>query len=66
MAGLCSGTLPAPEGSDRLIFKKHMASWIGRFFADVERAESADFYRSVGLLGRTLIALETEAFALPS
>lgn len=66
MAGLCSGTLPAPEGSDRLIFKKHMASWIGRFFADVERAESADFYRSVALLGRTLIALETEAFALPS
>ena len=66
MAGLCSGTLPAPEGSDRVIFEKHMAPWIGRFFADVERAEAADFYRSVGLLGRTLIALETEAFALPS
>ena len=66
MAGLCSGALPAPEGSDRVIFEKHMAPWIGRFFADIERAEAADFYRSVGLLGRTLIALETEAFALPS
>ena len=66
MAGLCSGALPAPEGSDRVIFENHMASWIGRFFADVERAEAAEFYRSVGLLGRTLIALETEAFALPS
>jgi TorA maturation chaperone TorD len=66
MAGLCSGALPAPAGSDRIIFEKHMAPWIGRFFADVERAEAADFYRSVGSLGRTLIALETEAFALPS
>ena len=66
MAGLASGELPAPAGSDRTIFEKHMAPWIGRFFADVERAEAADFYRSVGLLGRTLIALETEAFALPS
>ena len=66
MAGLCSGALPAPEGADRTIFEKHMAPWIGRFFADLERAEAAEFYRSVGLLGRTLIALETEAFALPS
>ncbi|MGN6572892.1 MAG: Cro/CI family transcriptional regulator [Pseudolabrys sp.] len=66
MAGLCSGALPAPEGSDRIIFEKHMAPWIGRFFADIERAEAANFYRSVGLLGRTLIALETEAFAMPS
>jgi TorA maturation chaperone TorD len=66
MAGLCSGALDAPEGSDRIVFENHMAPWIGRFFADVERAEAADFYRSVGLLGRTLIALEAEAFALPS
>ena len=66
MAGLCSGALPALEGSDRVIFEKHMAPWIGRFFADVERADASDFYRSVGLLGRTLIALEAEAFALPS
>jgi TorA maturation chaperone TorD len=66
MAGLCSGAWPAPKDSDRVVFEKHMAPWMGRFFADVERAEAADFYRSVGLLGRTLIALETEAFALPS
>jgi TorA maturation chaperone TorD len=43
-----------------------MAPWIGRFFADLERADAADFYRSVGALGRSLIALEAEAFALPS
>jgi TorA maturation chaperone TorD len=66
MAGLCSGALPAPANADRTIFETHMAGWIGRFFADLEAAEAADFYRSVGTLGRTFIALEAEAFAMPS
>jgi TorA maturation chaperone TorD len=66
MAGLCSGGLAAPDGADRIIFEKHMAPWIGRFFADLERADAADFYRSVGMLGRTFMAVEAEAFALSS
>lgn len=66
MAGLCSGAFPAPAGADRTLFEKHMAPWIGRFFADLERAEAADFYRSVGTVGRILIALESEAFAMQS
>jgi TorA maturation chaperone TorD len=41
-----------------------MAPWIGRFFADLERAEEADFYRRVGTLGRTFVDIESEAFAL--
>jgi len=66
MAGLASGELPAPAGSDRIIFEKHMAPWIGRLFADIERAQAADFYRRVGSLGRVFIEIETEAFALPT
>jgi TorA maturation chaperone TorD len=66
MAGIASGQLSAPQGSDRLIFEKHMAPWIARFFTDLERSEKAKFYRPVGTLGRTLIEIETEAFALPS
>jgi len=66
MAGIASGRLPAPEGSDRLIFEKHLAPWIGRFFADLERAQSANFYRHVGTLGRVFMEIEQEAFALPS
>jgi TorA maturation chaperone TorD len=66
MAGLANGQLPAPEGSDRAIFEKHMVPWIGRFFVDLERAETADFYRRVGTVGRVFIEIETEAFALPS
>ena len=66
MAGLASGRFPAPAGSDRELFEKHLAPWIGRFFADLERAEGADFYRRVGTLGRVFIDIESEAFALPS
>src|SRR6476469_2691425 len=45
MSGLASHRLPAPPNSDQLIFDKHMSPWIGRFFADLENAEAADFYR---------------------
>ena len=66
MAGLIGGELPAAPGADQQIFEKHMAPWIGRFFADLERAEAANFYRHVGTLGRLFMEIETEAFALPS
>ena len=66
MSGLISGDFAAPAGSDRRLFDKHLAPWIGRFFADLERAEGARFYRAVGTLGRTFIDIETQAFALPS
>jgi TorA maturation chaperone TorD len=66
MAGLVGGQLPAPAGTDHRIFEKHLAPWIGRFFADLERTETADFYRQIGTLGRVFTEIETEAFALPS
>lgn len=65
MAGVLDGRFAAPDGTDRALFEKHIAPWIGRFFADLERAEHADFYRHVGLLGRLFVQVETEAFALP-
>jgi TorA maturation chaperone TorD len=66
MAGVVSGRFPAAPGSDRLLFETHLAPWVGRFFADLERARSAEFYRAVGALGRAFIDIETEAFALPA
>jgi TorA maturation chaperone TorD len=65
MAGIAGGQLAVESGAGREIFDKHMAPWIGRFFADLERAEKADFYARVGTLGRTFVEIETEAFALP-
>ena len=64
MSGIAGGQFPAPAGADRQIFEKHLAPWLGRFFADLERAETADFYRHVGMLGRVFIDIEAEAFAL--
>lgn len=66
MAGLASRRFPAPAGSQREVFEQHLAPWIGRFFADLEQAEAADFYRRVGALGRVFVQIETEAYALPS
>jgi TorA maturation chaperone TorD len=65
MAGVAGGRFAAPAGTDRQLFEKHMASWIRRFFADLERAEASDFYRHVGALGRVFMQVEMEAFALP-
>jgi TorA maturation chaperone TorD len=66
MAGIVGGSLPAPEGADQRIFEKHLLPWIGRLFADLEQANAASFYRSVGTLGRVFMDIEKEAFALPS
>jgi TorA maturation chaperone TorD/DNA-binding transcriptional regulator YdaS (Cro superfamily) len=66
MAGLAGRHFPAPPDADRELFEAHLAPWIGRFFADLERAAAADFYRSIGLLGRVFMEIETEAFALPA
>lgn len=65
MAGLIERRFPAPAGSDQRIFETHLAPWIGRFFADLERVE-APFYRNVGAVGRLFVDIETEAFALPA
>ena len=66
MSGLASQRLPAPSGSDRIIFDKHLAPWIGRFFNDLENAVAADFYKRVGTLGRVYVNIEAEAFDLPA
>src|SRR5262245_39450257 len=59
MAGLINGRLPAQPGAERELFEKHLAPWIGRFFADLEQAEAASFYRSVGMLGRLFMKIGT-------
>jgi TorA maturation chaperone TorD len=64
MSGLASRRLPTPSGADREVFEQHLSPWIGRFFADLERAEAADVYQRVGTLGRVFIEIEAEAFAL--
>lgn len=66
MSAIIGGVIAAPPGSDKIIFEKHMAPWIGRLFVDLERSNAARFYRHVGALGRVFTEIETEAFALPA
>jgi TorA maturation chaperone TorD len=66
MAALAGGQIGAPPGADRDFFEQHLAPWIGRFFADLARVKSADFYACVGAMGGIFIDIETEAFTLPA
>ena len=45
-------------------FERHLAPWAGRFFTDLERAASASLFRSVGTLGRLMMDLDRQGFAL--
>lgn len=64
MAELIGGEAAEPLERQRQFFEKHLAPWIGRFFADLETAKAAGFYRHVGTVGRLFIDIENEAFAL--
>lgn len=46
-------------------FDAYVDSWAGRFFEDLGKAGSADFYRAVAQLGREFLAVERYYFSLP-
>ena len=62
MAGLASGRFATSPQAQQAFFEKHVASWMGRMFVDLERATHATFYRPVGALGRLFVQIEAEAF----
>lgn len=60
MAALADGRLGTEPGADRPFFDRHLKPWAARFFADLEVADNAPFYRHVGAVGRTFMDIETE------
>jgi TorA maturation chaperone TorD len=62
MGGLAAARFPVSPDTQRTFFEKHVSRWMGRLFADMEKAENARFYRSVGTLGRAFLEIESEAF----
>jgi len=64
MASLVDHRFNTVSGADRRLFEKHLAPWIGRFFADLQTAKNANFYRRVAAVGREFMAIETQAFRL--
>ena len=55
---------PAPLDRQRDLFNTHLAPWAGHFFADLEGAKTAEFYRPVGTVGRLYVEIEKQAFRL--
>lgn len=64
MSGLAGGHFETSGESEAGFFDRHLAPWSARFFADLEAAKAADFYRAVGKVGRIFIEIETEGFAM--
>jgi TorA maturation chaperone TorD len=65
-AGLLSGSFEGgPEAAEHF-FERHLQPWAGRFFADLEKAEAARFYRAVGRIGRVAVEIEQAAQGLPA
>ena len=66
MAGMASGQFSIAMETQQQFFEKHLVSWMGRFFVDLEQVQAAHFYRHVGALGRLFLETEAEAFTLPT
>lgn len=64
MSGFAGNRFEIAEDDEHDFFTRHIASWAGRFFADLEKAESARFYRALGAVGRIFIDIEAEGFAM--
>jgi len=46
-------------------FATYLDPWVGRFFVDLEEAETAVFYKAVGRLGQRFLDVERQYFSLP-
>ncbi len=47
-------------------FGTHMQPWLDRFFTDLGKARSADFYRAVAQFGAAILKLESEYLSMRS
>lgn len=48
------------EPLERQLFIRHINPWATKFFKDLQEASSSDFYRHVGVLGQSFMALEAQ------
>ena len=66
MCGLITGAFgePADLARQQAIFDEHIAPWAERFFEDLETAQSANFYKLVGRIGKLFMRIESQAFEM--
>lgn len=60
MTLLTRAAVGASHAAQAEFFKKHIASWMMRFFKDLRSAKNADFYRDVATFGSCFLEAESE------
>jgi TorA maturation chaperone TorD len=65
-AKLIRGEVSGEGVDDASFFARHIRPWADRFFADLETAQAAPFYRAVGRVGSLYLSIETQAASLPA
>lgn len=67
MGGMIVGRFAGPPAdlqTQKAFFNKHIGSWAGHFFSDLEAAKNSVLYASIGAVGRNLMDIEREAFRM--
>ncbi len=54
------------HGKQLRFFETHMQPWLARFFSDLEKAGSANFYKRVARFGAAFVKLETDYLSMRS
>ena len=73
IAGLCDAMAIMIRSGEEIEFERqkqffedHLAPWALRFFADMQSAQSAHYYRSVGFFGESFFEFEQQMFLMQS
>lgn len=73
IAGLCDAMAiiirshdDIPLATQQAFFNGHLAPWAGRFFNDLQNAQAAHFYRSVGFFGESFFNFEQRLLSMRS
>lgn len=53
-------------GVQQAFFNDHLAPWMGQFFNDMQNANTAHFYRSVGFFGESFFEFEQQLLGMQS
>lgn len=51
---------------ERQFFARHIGPWAGKFFAELQAAKAANFYRAVGALGARFVDIEAQYVNFPA
>ena len=51
--------------AQRVFYCQHMEPWMGKFFKDLQDAETAGFYVAVGALGEQFVDIESKYLSMP-